>query len=250
MHLSFAALVAAAAVASVVVTGADASTSHRHPGHDRTVVTGPVSPDPVNFGVPVANPWFPLVPGTTTILRGTDEGQSFRERVHVTHRTRVVQRGITARVVRDVLRRTDGSLAERTFDWYATDNDGNVWYFGERTATYGANGRLESREGSWQAGVHGAVAGLVMPGVPRATAAYRQELWRGHAEDQAWIVGFARTVVTPMRAFHHVVRTFEWSRLEPGVISAKLYAQGVGIVREEDLVGGSERFEVVAVRHH
>jgi hypothetical protein len=250
MHLSFVTLVAAAAVASVVVTGTDARPAPGPPVRPRAATVGAASPDPANFDVPVANPWFPLVPGTTTILRGTDEGESFRERVHVTHRTRVIQKGITTRVVRDVLRRADGTLAERTSDWYAADNDGNVWYFGERTATFDDNGRLESREGSWRAGVDGAVAGLVMPGVPRATAAYRQEMWRGHAEDQAWIVGFIGTVATPMRTFHHVVRTFEWSRLEPGVMSTKLYARGIGIVREKDIAGGSETFEVVAVRHH
>jgi len=88
-----------------------------------------------------------------------------------------------------------------------------------------------------------------MPSDPKATAAYRQEFYAGHAEDQAWIVGYKASVRVPMRWFHHVLRTFEWSRLEPGVMSTKLYAQGVGIVREQDLGGGHESFEVIAVRH-
>jgi hypothetical protein len=45
----------------------------------------------------------------------------------------------------------------------------------------------------------------------------------------------------------HLVRTFVWTRLEPGVVSTKLYARGVGIVRERDVAGGSESFVVVAV---
>jgi hypothetical protein len=166
----------------------------------------------------------------------------------VTGRTRVIE-GVSTRVVRDVLRRSDGSLAEATSDWYAADNDGNVWYFGENTATYDRHGHVESREGSWQAGVDGAIAGLIMPAEPKATDAYRQEFWAGHAEDQAWIVGFKASVRVPMRRFHHVLRTFEWSRLEPGVISTKLYARGVGVVREHDVAGGGETFEVVAVHH-
>lgn len=244
MHVPSAALLAAAAVVAVAVTGADAAT---HTVATRTSAAGSTTPGPADFASPVANRWFPLTPGTTTILRGTDAGERFRERVHVTDRTRDVE-GVITRAVRDVVRRADGSLAERTTDWYAADDAGNVWYFGERTATFDDRGRLESREGSWLAGRHGAVAGLIMPAAPKATDAYRQEFWRGHAEDQAWIVGFARSVRTPMRRFHHVLRTFEWSRLEPGVVSTKLYARGVGIVRERDVAGGSEVFEVIAVR--
>lgn len=199
------------------------------------------------FAHPRANPYFPLRPGMTTILHGTDEGEHLRERVVVTHRTKRIQ-GVTTRVVSDVLRRADGTLAEKTTDWYAADNRGNVWYFGEATATYDEQGHLDSREGSWRAGRKGAVAGMIMPAHPHATQAFRQEFYRGHAEDQAWIVGRNSTTTTPLRTFHHVVRSFEWTRLEPGVISLKLYARGVGIVKERDVAGGSETFEVVAVR--
>src|SRR5438093_1426721 len=82
---------------------------------------------------------------------------------------------------------------------------GGVWYLGEQTATYDRAGHIKSRAGSWEAGVSGAVAGLIMPASPRPTAAYRQEYWRGHAEDQAWIVQTGATVHTPLRTFHHVV---------------------------------------------
>jgi hypothetical protein len=126
-------------------------------------------------------------PGTVSHYQGSDGGERFSERVTVTHATMTIQ-GVDATVVRDVLRRADGTLAEITHDWYAADNDGNVWYLGEATATYDKQGKVNSREGSWQAGVRGAVAGLIMPANPRPTNAYRQELSAGHAEDQAWIV--------------------------------------------------------------
>ncbi len=204
--------------------------------------------DPADFAHPVANAYFPLTPGTTVWLRGTDEGERFRERVHVTGRTKLIQ-GVTTVVVTDVLRRADGSLAESTRDWYAADDLGAVWYFGEDTATYRRDGSVESREGSWQAGVDGARAGLVMPAAPHATQAFRQEYDRGNAEDQAWVVRNGGRATVPLGRFRHVVRTFEWSRLEPGVISTKLYARGVGIIREHDLSGGDETFEAVRVRH-
>jgi hypothetical protein len=202
--------------------------------------------DPANFSGPEANPYFPLQPGTVTRYRGSEDGVHFRERVEVLHRTRLVD-GVRARVVRDVLRRADGSVAERTHDWYAADDDGNVWYLGEKTATYNRHGHLQSREGSWEAGVHGATPGLIMPADPHATDAYRQEFWRGHAEDQAWIVGKKATVRVPLGVFHGVVRSFEWTRLEPHVVSVKLYARGVGIAAEYDVAGGTERFELVSV---
>lgn len=198
------------------------------------------------FDQPRQNPWFPLRPGTVTVLRGTDDGEHLRERVRVTHRHKTID-GVRTTVVRDVLRRADGTLAEKTADWYAADNEGNVWYFGERTATYDDQGRLESREGSWQAGVRGARAGLIMPADPHPTQAYRQEYFRGHAEDQAWIVSARAHVRTPLKRFREAVRSFEWSRLEPGVMSVKFYGRGVGIVRERDIAGGNETFAVVAV---
>ena len=91
---------------------------------------------------------------------------------------------------------------------------------------------------------------MIMPAHPHATQAYRQEFYRGHAEDQAWIVSrFGRTT-TPLKTFTRIVRSFEWTRLEPGVLSLKVYAPGVGIVREKDMSGGSESLEVVSVRHN
>lgn len=209
------------------------------------------APPTVNSGQfqnPQQNEYFPLEPGTVSRYRGTEDGEKFRERVVVTKHTKLIE-GVTTTVVRDVLRRADGTLAERTRDWYAPDDDGNVWYFGEATATYDETGNLESREGSWQAGVDGAVAGTIMPATPRPADAYRQEFYRGHAEDQAWIVQRNTSAKVPYGTFQHVVRSFEWTRLEKGVLSLKLYAPGIGIVREKDMSGGNESFALVAVRH-
>ena len=206
-----------------------------------------VGPDPASFAHPQANPYFPLRPGLVTRLRGTDDGQHYREVVRITHRTKTIQ-GVRTTVVRDVVRRADGSLAERTHDWYAADDRGTVWYFGERTATYHRDGTVESREGSWEAGVDGARAGKVMPADPHPSRAYRQEFLRGEAEDQAWVVQANATRTVPAGTYHHVVRSLEWSRLEPGVVSVKFYAPGVGIISEHDMSGGHETFELVSVR--
>lgn len=233
----------AAAVATVGgISGVSASARGPAPSAKDVTV------NPGRFNDPQQNPYFPLRPGTVSRYRGTEDGDKFHERVVVTHGTKVIQ-GVITTVVSDILRRADGSLAEKTRDWYAPDNDGNVWYFGEATATYDEHGRIESREGSWQAGVRGAVAGTIMPANPRPTEAYRQEYYQGHAEDQAWIVQRNASTTVPYGTLHHLVRSFEWTRLEKNVVSVKFYAPGLGIVREKDMSGGNESFVLVSVHH-
>jgi len=243
--MRFRRIVMAALAALLVVAAIGTMTVMRRPA--LAGVAGAI--DPGDFTNPVANPYFPLTMGTVLHYQGSEDGNGFRERVATTHRTKTIQ-GVTATVVLDVLRRTDdGSVAERTHDWYADDNLGNVWYLGERTATYTRQGRVSSREGSWQAGVNGAIAGIIMPVNPHATDAYRQEFLRGHAEDQAWIVQRSAHVTVPYRHLDHVVRSFEWTRLERNVLSLKFYGRGLGIVFERDVAGGTELFRLVSVTH-
>jgi hypothetical protein len=201
--------------------------------------------DPAEFTHPVDNVYFPLTPGLVTRLRGTEGDERFVEKVRVTHRTKPIA-GVSAVVVRDVVRRPDGTLAETTDDWYADDNAGNVWYLGEDTATYDENGHLEDREGSWQAGKHGASAGIIMPNPARPSTANFMEYSKGVAEDQAWVVQHLAHVRTPGGRFSDIVRTFEWSRLEPDIISQKFYAAGLGIIAERDVAAGDEHFWVVS----
>ena len=208
---------------------------------------GDIGPDPSTFRHPKANPWFPLRPGTVWTARGTEDGHHFTQRTTVTRQHRMIG-GVRATVVLDVIRRADGSLAERTHDWYAADHAGRVWYLGERTATYRRDGSVIDREGSWEAGRDGAVAGVIMPAHPHVTAAYRQEYRRGSAEDQAWIVQRGAHVRTPGVTSREAVRTFEWSRLEPHVISMKYYVRGYGQVLERDVAGGNERYELTRMR--
>ncbi len=203
----------------------------------------PAVPDPAAYTSPVANDYFPLVPGSVAVLKGVKDGEPVVERAVVTDRTKVIQ-GVTTTVVRDVLR-SRGSVIEKTDDWYAADDQGNVWYFGEATAEYDASGAVISTEGSWEAGVDGAVAGITMPADPQPTDAYRQEFYKGQAEDQAWIVQRGTSVTVPYGTLPHVLRSMEWTRLEAAVVTEKLYAPGFGIVMESDLSGGDEHLELV-----
>jgi hypothetical protein len=183
----------------------------------------PVTLDPANFTTKIDNPWFPMSPGTRWEYR---EGPT-RVVVTVTHRTRTVA-GVTALVVHDVDRR-GGTLIEDTKDWYAQDDEGNVWYLGEDTKEF-RNGKVETAEGSWEAGVDGAQAGVIMPARPRVGLRYRQEYYKGHAEDAARVLGLHKKVAVPFRSFGDVLQTLDYSLLQPRAGEHKHYARGVGPV--------------------
>jgi hypothetical protein len=151
--------------------------------------------------------------------------------------------GIEAVVVVDQVFE-DGELVEDTEDWFAQDAEGNVWYLGEETAEY-EDGEVVSTEGAWEAGVDGALPGIVMHADPQPGQAYRQEYDEGEAEDMAEVVRLDGTVSVPFGEFTDVVVIKEWTPLEPDVVEEKYYATGIGPVLEVTVVGGSERNELV-----
>jgi hypothetical protein len=197
------------------------------------------------FAPQVDNPWFPLSPGTTSVYRGVKDGQRSRDVVRVTHRTKMIQ-GVNCTVLEDRLY-LRGRLHERTTDWYAQDRDGTVWYFGEATAELDRNGKVTSTEGSWQAGVDGAQAGIYMPAQPQVGQSARQEFLRGHAEDHFEVLSLTARVTTPFVSSRRALLTKEWTPLEPGVVDHKLYVRGVGMVKEQAVKGGDERAVLVSV---
>lgn len=196
--------------------------------------------DAANFSDPQPNPYFPLEPGVTNVFEGGDE----RVEVTVTDQTKVIL-GITATVVTDQVF-VGGELVEDTVDWYATDNFGNVWYLGEETAEY-ENGQVVTTAGSWEAGVDGAQAGIIMLADPQEGDAYRQEFYAGEAEDVAEIHAFDQTVTVPAGSFEGVLVTEDWSLLDPEVHERKWYAPGIGVVFEEIVAGGSGTLSLAEV---
>src|SRR5215471_14540066 len=130
--------------------------------------------NPANFATEIDNPFFPLQPGTTFIYKGLKEGSKLRDRFAVTDRTIVID-GVTCRVVHDKVF-VQGVLQEDTFDYFAQDREGNVWYFGEDTKELDKKGRVVSTEGSWRAGVNGAEPGVIMEAHPRVGDHYFQEI--------------------------------------------------------------------------
>jgi hypothetical protein len=201
--------------------------------------------DPANFVSAVTNPYFPLVPGTTFVYEGESEGVPTREVMTVTNQTKLIL-GVTTTVVH-VQSFEDGVLIEETFDWYAQDVEGNVWYFGEDTQELDEAGNVVSTEGSWEAGVDGAQPGIIMLADPKKGKRYQQENAPDVAEDMAQVRRLNASVCVPYGCFDNVLVTKEWTPLERGVVENKYYAPGVGFILSVTTKGGDERLELVSV---
>jgi hypothetical protein len=207
---------------------------------------GPYAPDidPDDFSPDVTNNYFPLVPGRTLVYeKMTSEGL---ERVEFTVLADIVEiEDFECRVVNDV-ETIDGELAEDTVDWFAQDDDGNVWYMGEISRNY-EDGFLDNLDGSWRHERDDALAGIIMLASPAVDDFYRQEFYINEAEDVARVVSLNETVVVPAGTFTNCLQTMEWTPLEPGdSLEYKYYAPGIGMVLEVDPATG-ERLELVQI---
>lgn len=212
-------------------------------GRSQGAGTPPKLPPATSFSARVDNPWFPLLPGTRWVYTGVKDGKPTRDVVVATRQTKTIE-GVPCVAVSDRLYMR-GHLEERTMDWYSQDSRGNVWYFGENTAELDAQGHVTTREGTWQAGVHGAKAGIYIPGHPRLGQSALQEYLKGHAEDHFRIIGLFDTVAP--RGKPNTLLTKEWTPLEPSVIDHKMYVRGIGTVLEQSQRGPNERNELVRV---
>src|SRR5215212_11527803 len=179
--------------------------------------------DPHEFTTAIDNEYFPMKPGTTFVYQGGTE----RDRMTVTHRTKKVM-GVECVVVDDRAWE-DGKLVEKTYDWFAQDDKGNVWYFGEDTKEY-ENGEVVSTKGSWEGGVDGAKTGIMMQANTKVGQTYRQEYYPGEAMDMARVLSLNVSATVPYGSFDHVLVTKEFTPLEPGYVEHKYYAPGVGQV--------------------
>jgi hypothetical protein len=221
--------------AAIVVYSAQAGVSSR--GDGPCAAYHPQIPSGGHFAKAIDNPYFPLPGGGTFVYRGVEDGKKELDRMHVTSRTKRIA-GINATVVSDNVYEPAPKLLEKTFDYYAQDDHGNVWYLGEDTKELLGGGKVDT-SGSWLTGKSGAKPGLIMEAHPQVPDAYRQECLSGEAEDLAWVVGRGGS--------KHLLRTLEFSPLEPSIVERKVYKPGVGVVSEQQLSGGHETLSLVRV---
>ena len=223
------------AIAAVVLTATAALPA---------AAAGTTTPGAAHFSTTIDNPFLPFVPGTRMVYRSSDAGETGREVVRVTQRTRLVD-GVRVRVVRDRAY-VGGELVEDTRDFYAQDRRGNVWYFGENTKTV-RNGTVTSTEGSWLAGRNGASAGIVMEAHPKVGDTYAQEDAPGVAEDRGKVLSLDAAATVPYGSFTGLLKTKDFSPLEPTVVEHKFFLRGVGSILEKEVRGGTERLALVKV---
>ena len=223
----------AAVVAGAALAGAGCGDAE-HPREPRRVTTA------------IDNPYWPMKPGNRWVYREAEGGSVKKVVVTVTGKTKRLANGVTARLVRDEVRE-NGAPVELTDDFYAQDQDGNIWYMGEATAEY-ENGTVATRAGSFEAGKDGAKPGIIMPAHPRPGMSYRQEYLKGEAEDRGRVLSVDDQAEVPAGHFGGALLTRDTNPLEPKVLEYKLYARGVGPVLTLSASGGSSREELLSFR--
>jgi hypothetical protein len=201
--------------------------------------------DPSRFSATVDNPWFPLKPGTVFTYEGVKDGKPSRDVYTVTNETKAID-GVPCVVVHDSLY-LSGTLEEETFDYYSQDAQGNVWYFGEDTEELDPNGKVTSTEGTWHSGVDGAEPGIFMEANPVVGHSFRQEYYKGQAEDEYRVADLSASVSVPYGSYNDAMLTEEWTALEPDVLDHKFYVRGVGEVAELSVKGPTEEARLVSV---
>jgi hypothetical protein len=250
-------ILAAATLVVLCACGASAGPANTTTVSSTNSTSGPTAVDlpqgsesvdlnPADFTTEINNPYLPMAPGTRLTYRelGPD-GEVMEVVVIVTNTTKEIANGVTARVVRDTVT-LDGEIIEDTFDWYAQDQEGNVWYFGEDTAEF-ENGEITTNAGSFEAGVDGALPGIVMPADPTPGMKYRQEYYQGEAEDNGEVLSLNEMADVPFGHFEEMLLTKDTITIEPDVLQYKLHARGIGVVLVLDVSGGSGREELVSV---
>ena len=244
LRLRHAALSAAAVVVLFAACGGDENETGASATAEFPQGSEPVELDPATFTADIDNRYWPMEPGTRWTYREIDEeGKEVIVVVTVSTETKKLANGITARVVRDTVTE-DGEPVEDTIDWYAQDSDGNVWYMGEETAEF-EEGKVKTRAGSWEAGVDGALPGIMVPANPVDDMKYRQEYYAGEAEDNGEVLSVGEQVEVPAGHYTDALLTKDTNALEPKVLEFKLYAPGVGPVLALGVSGGGGREELV-----
>ena len=243
-------LLAVAAATTAVILTAAAGAAAGAPG-SATIPSGagpgwPQRLSASDFVRRVDNPYFPLRPGSFWRYLGVKDGERMTDIVRVAKGTKRIV-GVRTTVVHDTVL-IHGRPEEETFDYYAQDRHGNVWYFGEDTKELNSHGKVISREGSFRAGRDGARPGLYIPGHPKIGVSARQEYFKSHAEDHFKVIGLHARVSVPYVTTDNALRTREWTPLEPGVVDNKFYVRGVGTVLENAVRGPTEKLRLVSFR--
>lgn len=234
---------------------------------------------PGNFGDSsndITNPWWPQVPGSRSVYIEEADDECIvgvADVISTISQSRTTVNGVKVREIwdrefidtvgdcdADTSDIGDWTLLETTYDWYAQDVDGNVWYFGEFTVALEDHDDCEHtidasegpffedgcRDGSWEAGYDiwaeeddgEILAGIIMLASPHKGQFYFQEFWEDEATDMGKVLNFKNIDTVFYGAQEGCVVIKEWVPLDPGNVEHKYYCQGHGLLLVAGLAGG------------
>jgi len=184
------------------------------------------------------NTYWSLRPGWQLHLAGNDAGEEIELFITVLDEVQVIPmviggetRNVRTRVIEE-REFIDGQLYEISRNFYARcAHTNSVFYFGEDVCFYENDVCVDTR-GSWRAGVDGAVPGIIMPGTVMLGARYFQEQAPGVALDRARHRQMGVTVVVPAGTLTNCLVVEEDSAIEAGAESTKVYAPGIGLIKD------------------
>lgn len=183
----------------------------------------------------VTSPYFPVVEGQVRTYEGAPADEQF---ILTGVGAGPVILGIKTFTLRD-RSFEEGLIVEDTFDYYAQDKSGNVWYLGEDVTNYiyDRDGNLTgtNSSSSWRAGVNGALPGYIMPVDQTIGFNYYQEhAPADDALDEGTTVALLPTFTAGGVTYSNVLQVLETSDLDPKARGFKYYAPGVGLIYEAE----------------
>lgn len=179
----------------------------------------------------ITNAHLPLGTLTQDVLEGVEGGKSslvIRTRLPGTRAFTVNGAQVLAIIVSDTVY-TAGAVTEVALDYFVQSDNGDVYYFGEDVDEY-ANGQIVSHEGTWHLGVDTNKPGLFLPATPKVGDKFRSEDVPGITTENDEVIAVDETVTVTAGTYQHCVKVKEI--LSDGAVEYKLYAPGVGVVRE------------------
>lgn len=179
------------------------------------------------------NTFFILEPGYQLSLKGMEGNDSVTLVITVLNETKRIG-SVETRIVEEH-ESTNGELVEISRNYFAICKEtGSIFYFGEEVDIY-EDGKIVSHSGAWTAEGKNK-PGIMMPGQSLIGSRYYQEIAPGIAMDRAEIISITETMITPAGEFSNVLITEETTPLEPEEKSYKLYAPGVGLIKDGNLL--------------
>lgn len=193
--------------------------------------TGQMAPPKFSHPRDITNPYLPLESLKQDILENKSERVERIARPDVHKTFQIGGQTIEALTVEDREYTASGDLTEATLDYFAQDDDGNVYYLGEDVNTY-KNGKVSGHSGAWLLGKDTKIPGVLLPAHPQVGDKFKSEDVPHITTEKDEVVSISETMTVPAGTFHGCVKVKEHA--SDGATEFKLYAPGVGVIAEMD----------------